>query len=447
MNEFKRQVPIQQRLTACFYCDGLLPASKKEHIFNSNWTGKHKTGSLICDECNSAFSKDVDSAFKPYTKYPMNVWSLKGERQKVPPTIETQGEIIIKPGAQPEIVPSIDFRLKKGGVFLKGKAPNKSALRRLLKDRFHKNLGEELNEYETQKINDMVRASKVYTEQVESVYMYDSINPQFEIRSTVHTVLKCMAFYDYKFNAHISREVLNFSRYGTGEWSSFSVVARCNLDLVNDYSKNHTDFNAVEVHYLPSTKQILARHIILGVINRWVVISSDYEGPPQVLFVAEQSLGGKLEPLLVSYSDIDHPSAEFERCSVPEDFMGDLKMLSQIALGPDAQLVHLLRFIDETFKGHTYFTQELINEYKEELLLFSSNMVRLTSKIINYSIPYSKEEMLNGFRKNGFFELEQLVGQSIVDPKNVAINAAIIVQPISFLFAYLEEKLVEGQTT
>ncbi|UHA76263.1 hypothetical protein [Paenibacillus sp. 481] len=48
-------------------------------MFNSCWTGKHKTGALICDECNASFGSEVDLAFKSYTKYQMNVWSLKGE--------------------------------------------------------------------------------------------------------------------------------------------------------------------------------------------------------------------------------------------------------------------------------------------------------------------------------------------------------------------------------
>lgn len=106
MKNFEVFTPVQLRWEACFYCGGHLPALKKEHIFNSSWTGKHKTGALICDECNAAFSFSVDTAFKSYTKYHMNVWSLKGERQKSVPTIETEGEIIIKSGAQPEEKPS-----------------------------------------------------------------------------------------------------------------------------------------------------------------------------------------------------------------------------------------------------------------------------------------------------------------------------------------------------
>lgn len=44
----------------CYQCGEKLPSKGKEHIFNSSWTGKNKTGSLICDESNNSFSSTVD---------------------------------------------------------------------------------------------------------------------------------------------------------------------------------------------------------------------------------------------------------------------------------------------------------------------------------------------------------------------------------------------------
>lgn len=57
MKNYEYSTPTQLRWGACFCCGGHLPAQKKEHIFNSSWTGKHKTGALICDESHLAMTR------------------------------------------------------------------------------------------------------------------------------------------------------------------------------------------------------------------------------------------------------------------------------------------------------------------------------------------------------------------------------------------------------
>ncbi|MEK4236206.1 HNH endonuclease [Paenibacillus sp. FSL H7-0714] len=411
MKNFEVFTPVQLRWEACFYCGGHLPALKKEHIFNSSWTGKHKTGALICDECNAAFSFSVDTAFKSYTKYHMNVWSLKGERQKSVPTIETEGEIIIKSGAQPEEKPSSFFSYEEGNLFYTAKAPNKPALRQYLNEQLSKDLGRDLKEDEIKDIKNMVRNASSEIKPLNSVQLYDSIDPFLEIRSTVHTILKCMALFDSDFTKHVSHKVLDFSRHGVGNWQEFAFLGNSSLDVASTYFKHHPDYNAVEVYYLPSTKQILAKHIILGRIIRWVVLSNIYEGPHKILFVGEPSLGGILKKFLLIFSETFPPSAQIERGMKEVDFIEDLMTLAQITLGPDAQLARLFRGMEGIFNDFDVLTQEHIDEYKDTLLLFLNNMFRITSLIIQCPIPYSEEDMLCGLMDNGLTELEAYVGQ------------------------------------
>lgn len=87
-------------LTKCFYCGTSLPATAKEHIFNSSWGGSHKTGNLICGECNSSFSKQTDLAFSVYVQAVMNSWGFKGERHKEVPKILLENEYLLDQGAK-----------------------------------------------------------------------------------------------------------------------------------------------------------------------------------------------------------------------------------------------------------------------------------------------------------------------------------------------------------
>lgn len=411
MKNFEVFTPTQLRWEACFYCGGQLPAQKKEHIFNSSWTGKHKTGALICDECNAAFGFAVDSAFKSYTKYQMNVWSLKGERQKSVPIIQTENKIIIKSGAQPEEEPSSYYSYEDGNLFYTAKAPNKPALRQYLNEQLSKDLGRDLSKEEIKDVKNMVKKASSEIKPLNSVQLHDSIDPLLEIRSTVHTILKCMALFDTDFMKHIPREVLDFSRHGVGRWQAFAVLGHSSLNMANAHFKKYPDYNAVEVYYLPLTKKILAKHIILGRIIRWVVLSNTYEGPHKILFVGEPSLGGILKKSLRIFSEKIPPSAQIERGMEEKDFIEDLVTLAQITLGPDAQLARLFHGMEEIFNVVDVLAQEHIDEYRDVLLLFSKNMVRITSLIIQCSIPYSEEDMLRGLMDNGLTELEAYVGQ------------------------------------
>ncbi|RED76097.1 HNH endonuclease [Cohnella phaseoli] len=331
-------IPPYRSWEVCFYCGGRLPAKHKEHIFNSSWTGKHKTGSLICDTCNASFASEVDKAFFPYTKYIMNVRALKGERHKEAPTIKTKKEIVIRLGGKPESPPLINLRVEDGKLYFQASAPDKPTLRRFMKEQLpdiESNMGRSLRDDEHELLRNWVRKAEFSSEPAGSVELKDSIDPQLQVRSTLHTILKCMALYDPNFTKHISQDILNFSRYGTGEWSSYAVHAFPRfVDIVDAFSSSFTDFNAVEVHYVPAVKLIAARLVILGRLNRWVVISNQYEGPYQILFVAEPSLSGMLDPLLMTFPDTFPANVEVKHAMEPDDFVEELVQVSRMAMGP-----------------------------------------------------------------------------------------------------------------
>ncbi|MCR8659184.1 HNH endonuclease [Paenibacillus endoradicis] len=434
MNDLKVSIPTSQRWTACFYCEGHLPAGSKEHIFNSNWTGKHKTGSLICDDCNAAFGLEVDKAFLPYTIFPMNVWSLRGERHKEPPTINTDDNLVLRPGAKPEETPSFSSYVEDGKLYFSGTAPNKASLRRLLNEQLPKKLDRNLREDEINQLNYDIRQVKIHTKPAGSVKLQASIDPLLETRSTIHTILKCMALYDTNFKKSVSEVVLNFSRYGIGDWNFFAVLTHnIVIDVCAAYSKQTLDYNAVEVHYLPKSKQIIARLVILGQINRWIILSNEYEGPYQLLFVAEPSLGGKLETLLWTLSDTLPPSVQVDRAMVFDDFAKDLVKLSQNMLGLNAQIAQLLRGMKQIFKGHSHLKKELLEEYKDELHSFITNIIKTHSQITGYLISKSEQDILIDLMNNAIIELEDSIGLAISSleiVKHIALPAQLIIDQL-----------------
>jgi hypothetical protein len=102
------QLPSRaSELTKCFYCGSSLPATAKEHIFNSSWGGSYKTGNLICGECNSSFSKKTDVAFAVYARAVMNSWVFKGERHKEVPKISLGNGYFLDQGAKLKLKPPL----------------------------------------------------------------------------------------------------------------------------------------------------------------------------------------------------------------------------------------------------------------------------------------------------------------------------------------------------
>ncbi|MHC5763461.1 HNH endonuclease [Nostoc sp.] len=98
---------LQLRLSErkeCLYCGATLPATKKEHIFNSCWGGSFSTNKLICGKCNEYFSQTIDSELTTYTKFVMNSWGIKGERHKqIPEIVTDECEYNIRAYAKPKL--------------------------------------------------------------------------------------------------------------------------------------------------------------------------------------------------------------------------------------------------------------------------------------------------------------------------------------------------------
>lgn len=366
--------PKHIRLDYCIYCNTSLPATNHEHIFNSCWTGKHKTGSLICNECNAAFAPEVDKAFIPYTQYHMNVWSLKNSRRNEVPTIETNDGILIRPGAIPESKSSISLMNNGNSINIKASAKSRGALKRIIKDAFKDEMNREIEDVELQRLLAGKVVKQVPSEMVE---LSATIDPQLETRSVVHTILKCMAMFDTNFKVNAPKHILNFSRYGAGSWESFAVrIQTLGIDVETPFSNRFISYNAVQVHYLKQSGLILGKLTILRDIHRWVLLSTEYKGPSKVLFVAEPSYAGELVKLIVLSTDIEK-LAENTKIAGPltiHNIAESLVNLSQKSLGPDAIIVKLSESIKEIFGEERPVTIEMINEYKKALEHFVSKI-------------------------------------------------------------------------
>lgn len=415
--------PTAQRWSSCFYCGGHLPSSSKEHIFNSSWTGKHKTGSLICDVCNSGFSSDVDIAFFPYTKFIMNVWALKGDRQKEAPTIKTADNMVIKPGGKAEQPAFFNLRREGENLHILAQAPDREALRRLLKmeiSELESQMGRKLRDEERRYLKDLVRQGKYQKKDAGTVGFQETVDIESQVRSTLHTILKCMALYDAKFKDNIAETLLNFSRYGEGDWRNYPVyVDPPVVNIASVFAETSAQFNAVEVHYVPKSNQIIARLVILGRLSRWVVVSHQYEGPSQILFVAELSLSGKLSPIHFKIPENFPATVEVNRGMEEEDFYKDLVHLSQFSLGPDTILAQLCNQIDQIVEVHTHVTTDFIYACRQALYTCYAKMAHLHHKMVGTQLSNEDESQIRDKANLGFVEFEYRLGESI-DSMNLA---------------------------
>lgn len=195
---FKQLPRRASELTNCFYCGNPLPATAKEHIFNSSWGGSHKTGNLICDVCNSSFSQQTDLAFAVYVQAVMNSWVFKGERHKEVPKIVLGNEYFLDQGAklklkQPlvedEVLP--DGRIKSHLVF-----NSRSQAKRWIEgDGLATWLGRPPSAEEQECLKKIIIEAQPDITDAKPQLTSTQLNLRQQYRSTAHTILKCLGFF------------------------------------------------------------------------------------------------------------------------------------------------------------------------------------------------------------------------------------------------------------
>lgn len=291
-----------KELSNCIYCNGKLTGTSKEHIFNSCWGGIHKTGQIICDACNSHFSA-IDDSFKPFTKYIMNAWEFKGQRHKLIPTIKATDGTILEKGGKPKKVSKFNMEQQPDeSIRITINANSKNEGKKMLManiDEIEKKLGRKLTSEETDKLMKQINQTKVISEYVGILEMEEMIRFVDMYRSTVHTLIKCIAMYEPEIatseQLHVAKE---FAYHGKTDWKKFAIQeAKPTLKSMFDNMKlkESIKLNAAEIYFSKEQGTIIGNLRILGLIDMWVLLTNNYRGPDKILRVLEEVNGsGKL---------------------------------------------------------------------------------------------------------------------------------------------------------
>lgn len=281
----------------CLYCPAPLPATSKEHVFNSAWGGRHKSRYLVCDACNGAFSSDVDLALLPLVRYVMNGHNVHGERQRSAPDLPTESEYLLRPYGRPALdAPKVEVDPQpSGSSTVRIQADTTAeATRFVLDGRLDEALGRSLTEAGRRAIVEQIRAAPATSEPVGPVQFNVELDVPGNYRAAVHTALKALAVYEPELARSPRFErARRFARFGEGEWTDYAV----RIDTLIDVAEEILDTpgwpltNAVQLWFDPADGQVVARLTVLGRIVRDVRLAGDYGGPNRTLFVFEPFLG------------------------------------------------------------------------------------------------------------------------------------------------------------
>jgi hypothetical protein len=397
------QLPIRAgELTNCFYCENLLPATAKEHIFNSSWGGSHKTGNLICNECNSSFSQQTDEAFAFYTALTMNAGGFKGERHNTVPKIDLKNGYELDEGAilQPKkpIVKiqdlpngiskfNLDFNSKsQAKIWVEG-----NGLANLLR----RHPSAEDQEY----FKKLIRETPLYTKGKEAEPQYTSIqvSPQLQYRSTAHTLLKCLGFFLPEWvQDDLTKPIREFARYDEGDWQIFAVETEQLFSIAEQGTRIlelGVHQNSVKIYWNSKTKMVVGVLTILNRIKRSVVIAQNYSGPDSMLCVVEGTHGTKKPPnsifIELERNHFSGPLLDVQYFCSPSKMRqflhNELKGLME-SYSIDAIKFHLNQGIETINKKKYKLDQENLEEYLDLYL----NALQKAGKIAGTPVDINK---------------------------------------------------------
>lgn len=375
-------------LKKCFYCGGSLPATKKEHIFNSCWGGSHKTSQLICDSCNAEFSK-IDSTFYVYTTLIMNTWAFKGERHKEVPKIETKGDYVIEAYGKPKLkIPQFKEEVQPDGSFIMNFSFNskKEAYRWLLDNsKLEDYLGYPPTEDERQKVRQALKEVKPQSIDIEpQKLLVNTLNLKAQYRSAAHTLLKCLGFYapDWVHDSRTS-QVREFARYDKGSWQKFAVevnLVEKQISLANQaQNKLGVQYNAAEIYWCRSLAKIIGVVTILGRVKRAVIIAEDYHGPDAILAVIEDTYGSKKQPQswFTQFSSEVPPLPLLEIVSSPPQINFFNQELSTLCSHLDRLTAFLLNSIEKITRETPDITTTVLQKYEELFIDFALKLEKV----------------------------------------------------------------------
>ena len=401
-------------LSSCFYCGGALPASQKEHIFNSCWGGSHKTSQLVCDGCNADFSR-IDGVFGYVLKFVMNALAIRTERRPRVPEIVGKNDVKLVPGAVPmKTTPGLTVANDGERFTASIHATSKSEARRLALDgELEKELQRPLQDHEREQILAGIRIAE-QAQTFGTPFEFDlETDLKDEYRSVTHTLLKCLGMFEPEFVKDPSSEAARrFACEGKGEWADFAVSVRQIISPVATFPRELENFNAVEIYFSRAEKKVIGVVTILGRIKRAVALSG-YEGADGLMVVFERvgmsHLGAMsfvfepgLPPVPMLQLDPRPPSAA--------TLMSDSLRVIDNAISWDATTKKLFDGLDKIVRRHPTLDLEACDEIRSSLV----EICRTIATIHRVEVDAAEVEHL--LADNGLERLAAFVGSPSIEP-------------------------------
>ena len=369
-------VAYREKPERCLYCPNPLPSMSGEHLFNAAWGGHHKTRWIVCDECNGAFGEGVDKALLPIVRYVMNARNAKGERQSEPPSIETDGGVILRPYGRPESPVRMEAKVDGDRLVISGSAPTRRTALRAAMAAAEEAKGGPLSDAVREEIRRQVIESPSTAASAGEIEQLFSLDILGAYRSAAHTALKALS----AFEPTLARDPLfeaarRFARHGEGAWEDCAVTLRTSIDAADVLdTPGGVLKNSVQLWFDPSGGYVVARLTVLDRIVRDVRLASGYDGPNRTLYVLEPwghrnrlpAIGARFgtppghreHGLAVRMVEVG-PAPTFD------DMARDLASVLSRSLGPDALRAALGDGLVKAVERHTTFSAEARREMSE----------------------------------------------------------------------------------
>ncbi len=405
-----KELPVKaSQLKLCFYCPSPLPASHKEHIFNACWGGSHKTGQLICDDCNDSFSiEEVDSACSIYTEAIMNAELFKGPYHKSIPTIKLEGDYDLSPGAKQKLKkPLIEEETQADGSIKYNISFNsKGEAKRWVRDDsdsgakslFNKSLSQEEQDLLISKISN----AEFQSDEPQPQRASAEINLRKHYRSAAHTRLKCLGLFMPDWvNQEKTKKVRQFARYNEGDWQLFAVQAEQYISLAThtvELLELGVKHNSVEIYFCSHLRMVIGVLTILNRIKRSVVIATDYSGSDKILYVFEDTHGSGKPPrgilAEINSQEFSLPTIGIQYFTSPQRidqyFNDEISKLAGFDYPLDANDAELRKTLDSLKNKSVKVNEEILEQYRQAFLRYFLNRGKILGKSINSDKVLSK---------------------------------------------------------
>lgn len=392
-------------LKSCLYCENLLPAKAKEHIFNSSWGGSHKTGDLICDKCNNSFSKQTDLAFSVYVQAVMNSWSFKGERHKEVPKINLEGDFFLDQGAMLKLKHSVvkDEIQSNGTIKSHLTFNSKSQAKRWIEEGGMATWLERTPSAEEQEyLKKLMQQTKPDSTDAQPQEASAQLNLREQYRSSAHTILKCLGFFLPEWvSDDLTKPVRQFARHDKGDWRFFAVNVEQSFSIAEqaaDILGLGVHHNSVEVYWCSYMKMVIGVLTILNRVKRAVVIAQDYSGPDTILYISEDTHGSKKPPEAI-FAEFDSnqlsvPLLGVQYFAFPakiyQHFRDELAGLMGIYYPIDAITARLIKGIEAINKKNPQLDEATLEEYLNLFVNFLSDLSKIAGTPVEPNRARSK---------------------------------------------------------